>query len=66
MTNRRESPEGYEREGYSGLPFAGNPRTDHDSIMEFYFEHPSSLHNGERPLGPLSDHHRDEVEFGED
>lgn len=50
--------DGYKRENHPGLPYAGNPITDQDSLLSYYFDHPSNHHNQERPLGPL---HNDET-----
>lgn len=53
-----ESANGTQREGHPGLPFAGHPVNDQESILDFYFAHPTSS-NTERPLGPHTSAHSD-------
>lgn len=51
MRKTRENSEGTAREHYDGLPFAGNPITQHDELLDYYFSHPTSSHS--QPLGSL-------------
>lgn len=55
MTKFVESDVGSEREGFPGLPFAGNVINDLDSLLDFYFGHPTSVAKGNGPGYGYSD-----------